>query len=74
MTLDDKLFTCRRLRQCREKLLAVDMLRDEASGRLFCKAGMCPNGKNRSATDLIDLQVEIRKLRTDLRTQTVDKE
>ena len=52
----------------------MDLLRDEDSGRLFCKSGMCPNGKNRSITDLIDLQVEIRKLRTDLRTQTVDKE
>ena len=52
----------------------MDMLRDEDSGRLFCKSGMCPNGKNRSTTDLIDLQIEIRKLRTDLRTQTVDKE
>ena len=52
----------------------MDLLRDEDSGRLFCKSGMCPNGKNRSTTDLIDLQVEIRKLRTDFRTQSIEKE
>ena len=51
----------------------ADLLRDE-SGQLFCKPGMCPNGKNQNTTDIINLQVEIRKLRGEVKTQSTERE
>jgi hypothetical protein len=69
MEASNELHACRRFRRCREKLPLTDLLRDE-SGQLFCKPGMCPNGKNQNTTDLINLQVEIRKLRGEIKNNT----
>ena len=73
MEASSELYSCRRFRKCREKLPLADLLRDE-SGQLFCKPGMCPNGKNQNTNDLINLQVEIRKLRNEIKTQSTEKE
>ena len=73
MEASSELYSCRRFRRCREKLPLADLLRDE-SGQLFCKPGMCPNGKNQNTTDIINLQVEIRKLRGEVKTQSTERE
>lgn len=72
--LDDLKFTCRRLRSCRAKLSASDLQRAEKSGDLICKPGRCPTGKYREESDLIQLQVELRKNREELRNEKRAKE
>lgn len=56
-------FTCRRFRQCREKLPAEDLQRDPDTGQLFCKPGFCPNRRHRDEADLVSLQLEVKRLR-----------
>lgn len=73
MEASSELYSCRRFRRCREKLPLADLLRDE-SGQLFCKPGMCPNGKNQNTTDIINLQVEIRKLRGEIKNNASKEE
>lgn len=73
--MDDLRFTCRRLKSCRAKLAAADLIRDEKSKDLVCKPGRCPNNKHRiSDNDLIQLQIDLRKSREELRSEKRAKE
>lgn len=75
MAADEQLrFTCRRTRRCRAKLPADSLQRDPASGELYCKPGHCPNHKGDQHENLIQLQLENRRLREQLRTQTNDQD
>jgi len=75
MAADEQLrFTCRRTRRCRAKLPADCLQRDPASGELYCKPGHCPNHKGDQHENLIQLQLENRRLREQLRTQTNDQD
>jgi hypothetical protein len=75
MAADEQLrFTCRRTRRCRAKLPADSLYRDPASGELYCKPGHCPNHKGDQHENLIQLQLENRRLREQLRTQTNDQD
>jgi hypothetical protein len=75
MAADEQLrFTCRRTRRCRAKLAADSLQRDPASGELYCKPGHCPNHKGDQHENLIQLQLENRRLREQLRTQTNDQD
>ena len=73
--MDDLRFTCRRLKSCRAKLAAADLIRDEKSKDLVCKPGRCPNNKHRiSDNDLIQLQIDLRKSREELKSEKRAKE
>ena len=75
MAADEQLrFTCRRTRRCREKLPADLLYRDENSGELYCKAGHCPNGKGDTQEALTQLQIENRRLREQVRSQSNDQD
>jgi len=75
MAADEQLkFTCRRSRRCREKLPADLLYRDESSGELYCKAGHCPKGKGDTQEALTQLQIENRRLRDQVRSQTSDQD
>jgi hypothetical protein len=71
---DQLVFTCRRQRRCREKLPAEDLQRDPSTGQLFCKPGFCPSHKYREDTDIITLQLEVRRLRDQFKVATADRE
>jgi hypothetical protein len=75
MAADEQLkFTCRRTRRCREKLPAELLIRDAATGELFCKPGHCPKGKGDQHENLLALQLENRKLRDQNRNQSKERE
>jgi len=75
MAADEQLrFTCRRTRRCRAKLPADCLHRDPASGELYCKPGHCPNHKGDQHENLIQLQLENRRLREQARTQSNDQD
>ena len=75
MAADEQLrFTCRRTRRCRAKLPADCLHRDPASGELYCKPGHCPNHKGDQHENLIQLQIENRRLREQVRTQSNDQD
>jgi len=73
MTTDDLLFACRRYRQCRQKLPASDLYRDD-TGAMVCKPGMCPNGKNLDRQTALDLQLQLRRQRNAVKEATSQKE
>ena len=75
MAADEQLkFTCRRSRRCREKLPADCLLRDPASNELHCKPGHCPQGRGDTQEGLIQLQLENRRLREQLRSNSTDQD
>lgn len=74
MDSGERLYSCRRLRNCRAKLPFIDLERDPDSKALVCKAGRCPNARNHDAASLINLQVELRKTRQEVREQQLEKE
>ena len=75
MAADEELrFTCRRRRNCREKLPAGLLYRDQATGELYCKTGHCPNHKGDQHENLIQLQIENRKLREQVKLQNNDQD
>ena len=75
MAADEELrFTCRRRRNCREKLPAELLYRDQATGELYCKTGHCPNHKGDQHENLIQLQIENRKLREQVKLQNNDQD
>lgn len=74
MDSPDRLYTCRRLRNCRAKLPGIDLERDKESGELVCKPGRCPSAKHHDSASLINLQVELRKTRQEMRDLQLEKE
>ena len=70
----ERLYSCRRLRNCRAKLPLIDLERDPDGKALVCKAGRCPSARNHDAVSLINLQVELRKSRQEVREQQLEKE
>jgi hypothetical protein len=73
MSADELLFACRRFKKCREKLPAADLYRDE-TGKLVCRQGLCPNGKNLDQQTALDLQIQLRKQREQTKAVTAERE
>jgi hypothetical protein len=73
MSEDELLFSCRRFKKCREKLPAADLYRDE-TGKLVCRQGLCPNGKNLDQQTALDLQIQLRKQREQTKAVTAERE
>lgn len=68
------MFTCRRLRRCREKLPAEDLQRDPSTGQLFCKPNLCPNHQHRDEVEVTSLQLEIKRLRDSARLASIERD